>query len=76
MPRGRKPKNVVRAVEEIDADIASVTAQISELRKRLSSLKKERTNALAASEQQQLQLLGEKIRESGKSIEEWLKEIG
>ncbi|MGI6202236.1 MAG: hypothetical protein ACOYID_02405 [Eubacteriales bacterium] len=76
MPRGRKPKNAVRAVEEIDADIASVTAQIAELRKRLSALKKERVNALAAKEQQQLQLLGEKIRESGKTIEEWLKEIG
>lgn len=76
MPRGRKPKNAVRAVEEIDADIASVTAQIAELRKRLSALKKERVNALDAKEQQQLQLLGEKIRESGKTIEEWLKEIG
>ena len=74
MPRGRKPKNAVRAVEEIDADIASVTAQIAELRKRLSALKKERVNALAAKEQQQLQLHGEMIRESGKTIEERLKE--
>ena len=70
MPRGRKPKNAVRAVEEIDADIASVTAQIAELRKRLSALKKERVNALAAKEQQQLPLRGEKIRESGKTIED------
>jgi len=76
MPRGRKPKSAgIRSVEEIDNEITSVSAQISDLKKRLNALKKERLNALAAKEQEELKLLGEKIKESGKSIEEWLNEL-
>lgn len=76
MPRGRKPKSTgIRSVEEIDNEITSVSAQISDLKKRLNALKKERLNALAAKEQEELKLLGEKIKESGKSIEEWLNEL-
>lgn len=75
MPRGRKPKNLIRTPEEIDAEITAVTVEIAGLRKKLSALKKERANALAAKEQEQLKLLGEKIRESGKTIEEWLKQF-
>jgi hypothetical protein len=79
MPRGRKPKSAVYGIKspsEIDAEIAAVMSQITELKKKLSALKKERVVALAAQEQEELKLLAEKIRTSGKSIEDWLKEIG
>ena len=79
MPRGRKPKSLLNAIKtpaEIDEEIAAVKAEITELRGKLAKLKKARVAALAAKEQEDLKLLGDKIRESGKTIEEWLEELG
>ncbi len=79
MPRGRKPKilntNAVRTIENIDVEIDSVNAQIVDLKNKLTSLRKERFDIIAAKEQEELKLLGSKIKASGKTIEEWLKEF-
>jgi|GEM_PF-929252 hypothetical protein len=79
MPRGRKPKSAtaptLKTPEMIDAEIESVETQITELKAKLTTLKKDKLIAIAAKEQDELKLLGDKIRESGKTVEEWIKEI-
>ena len=71
MPRGQKKA----PLDVINEQLVKVDSQIENHQERINKLKEQKNDLLKQKQEQELLALSEKIKESGKSVEEVLKAI-
>lgn len=71
MPRGQKKA----PIDVINEQLAKVNLQIENHQEKINKLKEQKNDLLKQKQEQELLALSEKIKESGKSVEEVLKAI-
>ena len=71
MPRGQKKA----PLDVINEQLAKVDSQIENHQEKINNLKSQKNDLLKQKQEQELLALSEKIKESGKTVEEVLKAI-